>query len=88
MEKKCVDIERIMVTLEDAIAQLLKDKQEEQTISRNDILGEWLDSMSICVLIVQLEDTYQIEFPIEWFSKTDTIKTLSEKVFDLWERKD
>lgn len=88
MAKKCANLSEIKENIEHLILDNFDEKDSELGLSVNDSLSERLDSMAICLLIVQLEDLYRIEFPIESFSKDDTTATLAEKVYRIWETKD
>ena len=88
MEKNCVNLSEIKENIEHLISENFDEKDSQLGFSVDDSLSERLDSMAICLLIVQLEDIYKIEFPIENFSKDDSTATLAEKVYRIWEIKD
>ena len=87
MEKNNVNTVQIQQTIERLISQFFDDKEIDIESVRSRPLSERLDSMALCVLIINLEDVYGVEFPIEMFGKDDSITTLAEKIYDLWQRK-
>lgn len=88
MEKKCVSINEIQKEIERLIRDNFEDSKLDDNFNVNDSLSDRLDSMAICLLIVQLEDIYRIQFPIENFCKNDSTATLAEKVYKIWVTKD
>lgn len=88
MEKNCVSINEIQEEIERLIKDNFKNRNFDDGFSINDSLSERLDSMAICLLIVQLEGIYGIQFPIESFCKNDSSATLAEKVYKIWATKD
>ena len=84
MEKNVESINDIVNAIEQLIAENFNDKNADTGFSSNESLSDRLDSLAICVLIVRLEDIYQISFPIEAFCKGDTIQSLAEKVFNIY----
>ena len=87
MEKNCVSINDIKEKTRKLIDNILEADAERFKLNDDDTLSDALNSMEICLLIVELEGIYQVEFPIELFCKDDSITTLAKKVYELWERK-
>lgn len=84
MEKSVESINDIVITIEQLITENFNDKSDDIGFSSNESLSDRLDSLAICVLIVRLEDIYQISFPIEAFCKGDTIQSLAEKIYNIY----
>ena len=84
MEKSVESVNDIVTTIEQLIAENFNDKKDDIGFSSNESLSDRLDSLAICVLIVRLEDIYQISFPIEAFCKGDTIQSLAGKIYNIY----
>ena len=84
MEKKDVTIEDIKKTIEELIQSISREKLN--TLEDTPI-NEKLDSMALCILIINLEKMYNVEFPIEMFSREDTTLVLADKIFNLYKLK-
>ena len=81
MEKSVESINDIITTIEQLIVENFKQKSDDIGFSSDESISDQLDSLAICVLIVKLEDIYQISFPIEAFCNGDTIQSLAEKIY-------
>ena len=87
MEKNFETTDKIKTTIEELIVDNFNEKSGEIAFSKEDSLSERLDSMAICLLIVRLEEIYNIEFPLESFCKNDSSSTLANKVHEVIQRK-
>lgn len=83
MEKNVESINDIITTIEQLILENHNQQNNDMCFSNNDSLCDNLDSLALCLLIVSLEEIYHISFPIELFSKDDTVKSLADKIYGL-----